>query len=59
MKNKKVKLDKLLSHIGKSDITSLVNFKLLNKFLTKNKLFSKIVNQSFFLKSKIGVQNFY
>ncbi len=42
-------------NIGKADITYLVNFKLLNKFLTKKKLFlNKIVNQSLFLK-KLGI----
>ena len=42
-------------NIGKADITSLVNFQLLYKFLSKKKLIlNEIVNQSFFLK-KIGV----
>jgi len=42
-------------NIGKADITYLVNFQLLNKFLFKRKLFlNKIVNQSFFLK-KLGI----
>ena len=42
-------------NIGKADITHLVNFGLLNKFLLKNKLFlNKIVNQSYFLK-KLGI----
>ena len=41
-------------NIGKSDITSLVNFELLNKFFTKKKLLSKIVNQGFFLK-RLGI----
>ena len=41
-------------NIGKSDITSLVNFELLNKFLTKKKLSIKIVNQNFFLK-RLGI----
>ena len=42
-------------NIGKADITYLVNFKLLSRFLTKHKLFpNKIVNQGFFLK-KLGI----
>jgi len=42
-------------NVGKSDITYLVNFQLLNKFFSKNKLFlNKIVDQSFFLK-KLGI----
>ena len=41
-------------NIGKSDITSLVNFELLNKFLTKKRLLSKIVSQGFFLK-RLGI----
>ena len=42
-------------NIGNADITSLVNFELLNKFLSEKKLFTnKIVNQSFFLK-KLGI----
>tara|TARA_Y100000992_G_C21229909_1_gene474939 strand:- start:23 stop:1069 length:1047 start_codon:yes stop_codon:yes gene_type:complete len=42
-------------NIGSADITYLVNFKLLNEFLLKNKLFlNEIVNQGFFLK-KLGI----
>ena len=42
-------------NIGEADITSLVNFQLLHKFLSSKKLkLNKVVNQSFFLK-KIGV----
>ncbi len=42
-------------NIGKADITYLVNFQLLNKFLSKNNLFTnKVVSQSFFLK-KMGI----
>lgn len=41
--------------VGKADITYLVNFQLLNQFLSKNKLYlNKTVNQSFFLK-KLGI----
>ncbi len=56
-------LQSLMSHkknvyyknIGKADITYLVNFQLLNKFLSNKKLFlNKIVNQSFFLK-RLGI----
>ncbi len=43
------------NNVGKADITYLVNFELLSKFLTSQKLFlNKIVNQSFFLK-KLGI----
>ena len=42
-------------NIGKADITSLVNFELLNKFLSEKKLIvNKVVNQSFFLK-RLGI----
>ena len=42
-------------NIGNADITSLVNFELLNKFLSEKKLFTnKIVNQNYFLK-KLGI----
>ncbi len=42
-------------NIGKADITYLVNFELLNRFLINKKLFlNKIVDQSFFLK-KLGI----
>ena len=42
-------------NVGKSDITYLVNFQLLNKFISENNLFlNKIVDQSFFLK-KLGI----
>ncbi len=43
------------NNIGSADITYLVNFNLLDKFLLKNKLsVSKIVSQSFFLK-RLGI----
>ena len=55
MKNKKVKLDKLLSHIGKSDITYLVNFNLLKEYFEmKNLTVKNIVTQKFFLE-KMGI----
>ena len=42
-------------NIGKADITYLVNFQLLNKFLFNKELsLNKIVSQSFFLK-KLGI----
>ncbi len=56
-------LQSLMSHkrndyyknIGNADITYLVNFQLLTKFLSKNRLFlNKTVTQSFFLK-KLGI----
>ncbi len=51
------KKNSLFKNIGKADITSLVNFKLLKDFLLKNKLtLNRIVSQSFFLK-KVGILN--
>ena len=42
-------------NIGKADITYLVNFQLLNKFLLNKKFFlNRIVSQNFFLK-KLGI----
>ncbi len=42
----------LLNNLGKADITSLVNFELLNEFFIKNNLkVKKIVTQERFLKS--------
>ena len=42
-------------NIGESDITYLVNFRLLSKFLFDKRLFlNKVVSQSFFLK-KLGI----
>ena len=52
MKHKK---NNLLSNLGSADITSLVNFKLLNEYFIKNNLkVKKIVTQKFFLK-KMGI----
>ena len=49
MKNKK---NPLLENLGKADITSHVNFKLLNEFFLKNNLkIEKIVSQQRFLKN--------
>ena len=39
----------LLKNLGRADITSLVNFKLLREYFTKNKLkVKKIVSQNSF-----------
>ena len=35
MKNKKIHKNNLLKYMGKADITSLVNFSLLNEFFQK------------------------
>jgi len=52
MKHKK---NNLLSNLGNADITSLVNFKLLNEYFNKKNLkVKKIVTQKNFLK-KIGI----
>ena len=49
------KKNRIFDNIGSADITSLVNFNLLqNFFLKKNLKVNKIVTQSFFLK-KIGI----
>ena len=49
------KRNNLLENLGKADITSLVNFKLLNEYFTKNNLkVKKIVTQKFFLE-KMGI----
>ena len=46
------KKNHLLNNLGKADITSHVNFKLLNEFFLKNNLkVKKIVNQQKFLKN--------
>ena len=51
----KHKRNKLLENLGKADITSLVNFKLLDEFFVKNHLKVKeIVTQKFFLE-KMGI----
>ena len=51
----KHKRNKLLDNLGKADITSLVNFKLLNEYFIKNDLkVKKIVTQKFFLE-KMGI----
>ena len=51
----KHKKNKLLDNLGKADITSLVNFNLLNEYFIKNNLkVKKIVTQKFFLE-KMGI----
>ncbi len=51
----KHKKNKLLGNLGKADITSLVNFNLLNEYFVKNNLkVKKIVTQKFFLE-KMGI----
>ena len=51
----KHKRNSLLNNLGKADITSLVNFSLLNEFFIKNNLkVKKIVSQKFFLE-KMGI----
>ena len=52
MKHKK---NKILDNLGKADITSLVNFKLLNEYFIKNDLkVKRIVTQKYFLE-KMGI----
>ena len=51
----KHKKNKLLDNLGEADITSLVNFNLLNEYFIKNNLkVKKIVTQKFFLE-KMGI----
>ncbi len=53
----KHKKNKLFDNLGKADITSLVNFKLLKEHLIMNRLKVKnIVSQKFFLE-KMGIVN--
>ncbi len=55
MNNKKISIKSLLNNVGKADITSLVNFRLLNEyFLKKNLKVKKIVPQKFFLE-RMGI----
>ena len=47
----KHKRNNLLDNLGKADITSLVNFKLLNEYFIKNNLkVKKVVTQKFFFR---------
>jgi len=51
------KYNKLFNNVGNADITSLVNFNLLKKYLERKKLkLNSIVTQEFFLK-KMGIIN--
>jgi len=51
----KHKRNNLLDNLGKADITSLVNFSLLNEYFIKNNLkVKKVVTQKFFLE-KMGI----
>ncbi len=55
MGNKKINMKDLFKNLGRADITSLVNFKLLKEYFSKNKLkVKKIVSQKFFLE-KMGI----
>ncbi len=55
MKNKKMDMSHLLENLGKADITSLVDFKLLEEYFSKKKLkVKKVVSQKFFLE-KMGI----
>ncbi len=51
----KHKRNNLLENLGKADITSLVNFNLLNEYFIKNNLkVKKVVSQKFFLE-RMGI----
>ena len=51
MNNKKMNMRHLFKNLGRSDITSLVNFNLLKEYFSKNNLkIKKIVTQKFFLE---------
>ncbi len=53
--NKKMNMKNLLKHLGKADITSLVNFSLLREYFEKKKLnVKKVVSQKFFLE-RMGI----
>ena len=55
MKNKKINMNSLFKNLGRADITSLVNFSLLEEYFKKKKLkVKKIVSQKFFLE-KMGI----
>ena len=48
-------MDSLFKNLGRADITSLVNFSLLDEYFKKKKLkVKKIVSQKFFLE-KMGI----
>ena len=55
MHNKKISAKRMLSNLGKADITSLVNFNLLKEYFLKNNLkVKKVVTQKFFLE-RMGI----
>ena len=55
MKNRQIHKKNLLKYIGNADITSLVNFSLLNEFFSKKKLnVKRVVTQKFFLE-RMGI----
>ncbi len=55
MKNQKININNLFKNLGKVDITSLVNFRLLEEYFKKKKLkIKKIVSQKFFLE-RMGI----
>ena len=55
MDNKKISTETMLKNLGKTDITSLVNFNLLKEYFLKNNLkVKKIVTQKFFLE-RMGI----
>ena len=55
MGNKKISAETMLKNLGKSDITSLVNFNLLKEYFLKNNLkVKKVVTQRFFLE-RMGI----
>ena len=55
MKNKKINIKNFFHNLGKADVTSLVNFSLLQEFFLKKKLkVKKIVSQKFFLE-RMGI----
>ena len=55
MKNRKMNMSSLFRNLGRADITSLVNFSLLEEYFKKKKLkVKKIVSQKFFLE-KMGI----
>tara|TARA_B100001121_G_C18632797_1_gene595218 strand:- start:240 stop:1316 length:1077 start_codon:yes stop_codon:yes gene_type:complete len=52
MENKKIQMSNFSNHIGKADVTYLVNFSLLKEFFKKKNLkVKKIVTQKFFLET--------
>ena len=55
MNNKKISAKAMLGNLGRTDITSLVNFNLLKEYFHKKNLkVKKIVTQKFFLE-RMGI----